>query len=71
MRTTTSTSAAAVERARAAFVDLLNDRSISDASRVRLLEQLCGELDGFIQDLRSRLPQPRPRREPPQDPPRI
>ncbi len=57
-----STAPAAVARARAAFLDLLNDASISDLRRARLFGQLVGELNGFILEIRARLPEP-PERE--------
>ena len=58
----------AMETIRAGLVELLNDPGITDRARLRQLEQLSEEVEGFILDLRVRLPEPRSRRG---DPPRI
>ena len=56
----------AVERARAAFVELANDPAISEALRLRLLGDLAAEIQGLILDVRAGLPEwPRPTADPP------
>jgi hypothetical protein len=61
--------AAAMETIRAGLIELLND---PHRSRLRQLEQLSEEIEGFIFDLRARLPEPRSRRgDRDGDPPRI
>jgi hypothetical protein len=59
---------AAMETIRAGLAELLIDPGITDRARLRQLEQLSEEIEGFMFDLRSRLPEPRSRRG---DPPRI
>jgi hypothetical protein len=59
---------AAMETIRAGLVELLIDPGITDRARLRQLEQLSEEIEGFIFDLRSMLPEPGLRRG---DPPRI
>jgi hypothetical protein len=66
-----TTTARAIERIRSGIVDLLNDRTITDKQRLRLLDKLAGELASFAEDLRSRLPENAGRRTEPGDPPRI
>jgi hypothetical protein len=62
----------AIESIRAGLLDLLNDPDLTDRTRLRQLEQLREEIEGFIFDLRARLPGPRSRRgERDGDPPRI
>jgi len=52
-----------VLRVQDAITDLLNDRSLSDLQRLRSFEKLTSDLDAFISDLRSRVPERRSRRE--------
>jgi hypothetical protein len=59
---------AAMETIRAGLIELLNDQGITDCARLSQLEQLSEEIEGFIFDLRYRLPDPRSRRG---EPPRI
>jgi hypothetical protein len=57
---------------RAGLTELICDPHITDRTRLRLLEQLGAEIEGFIFDLHSRLPEPRSRRGGrDSDPPRI
>jgi hypothetical protein len=63
---------AALETIHSGLTDLMNDPAIIDRTRLRRLEQLAEEIEGFIFDLRARVPQPRSRRgERDGDPPRI
>jgi hypothetical protein len=59
---------AAMKTIRAGLVELLNDPGITDRARLRPLEQLSEEIEGFIFEFRTKLPEPRSRRG---DPPRI
>jgi hypothetical protein len=59
---------AAMKTIRTGLVELLNYPGITARARLRQLEQLSEEIEGFIFDLRYRLPDPRSRRG---DPPRI
>lgn len=56
-----STATQAFERARAAIVDLLNDQTIGDARRARLLEKIASDAEGFAFDIRARMPKPKPK----------
>jgi hypothetical protein len=50
----------------------MNDPNLTECARLRQLEQLSEEIDGFIFDLRARLPKARSRRgKRGGDPPRI
>lgn len=42
-------------------MDLLNDQTIGDARRARLLEKLAAQAEGFAFDIRARMPQPKPK----------
>ena len=57
-----------LEAIRSALAALVNDTAITDRARLRDLEQIDGEITGFILDLKARLPEPSSRRG---DPPRI
>jgi hypothetical protein len=50
---------AAMKTIRAGLIELLNDPGITDRARLRQLEQLSEEIEGFIFDLRARFPEPR------------
>lgn len=56
-----STATQAFERARDAIVDLLNDQTIGDARRARLLEKIAADAEGFAFDIRARMPKPKPK----------
>jgi hypothetical protein len=46
----------AVEAIRAGLIDLLNDPNLTTAPRLRQLQQPSEEIEGFIFDVRSRVP---------------
>jgi hypothetical protein len=63
---------AAMESIRTSLLELLNDPNLTDRARLRQLDQLNEKIEGFIFDLRARMPGPRSRRdERDGDPPRI